>query len=125
MPRVLVVDDDPDFADIARMILQAKGYEVEAAANGDVALKAIHENPPDVVLLDVMMKGVLDGVHVARKISEDAALRRVRVIMVSSITGSPQAEMFPTDEYLPIDGWITKPVRPDDLLARVGKLVGA
>ncbi|MFH1085828.1 MAG: response regulator [Chloroflexota bacterium] len=125
MARILVVDDDPDFVEIARMILQAKGYAVDSAANGELALQAIHANPPDLVLLDVMMRGILDGIHVARTISEDAALRRVRVIMVSSITESPMAGMLPTDEYIPIDGWITKPVRPDDLLARVGKLLTA
>jgi len=51
-------------------------------------------------------------------------LKRIPVIMISSITGSPMAELFPTDEYLPIDMWISKPVQPDDLLRKVARFVG-
>jgi CheY-like chemotaxis protein len=55
---------------------------------------------------------------------EDNTLRGIPVIMVSSIASSPAAEMFPTDEYLPIDMWISKPVQPEDLLQKVARLVG-
>lgn len=124
MAKILVVDDDPDFGEIIRMILAAKGYDVETASDGDTALRKMHACPPDLVLLDVMMTGVLDGVHVAHVIREDKALKRIPVIMISSITGSPMAELFPTDEYLPIDMWISKPVQPDDLLKKVARFVG-
>jgi hypothetical protein len=49
----------------------------------------------------------------------------VPIIMVSSITDSPAAGMFPTDEYIPIDAWITKPVQPDDLLSKVARFIRA
>mgnify|MGYP005853886193 CR=1 FL=1 len=124
MSRILVVDDDPDFGEIIRLILRAKGYEVETASDGDMALRKMRECPPDLVLLDVMMTGVLDGVHVAHTMREEEALRRIPVIMISSITGSPMAELFPTDEYLPIDMWVSKPVQPDDLLKKVARFVG-
>jgi two-component system sensor histidine kinase/response regulator len=125
MARILVVDDDPDFVEIVRMILQSKGYTVETASSGDMALRMVQETPPDLVLLDVMMSGVLDGVHVAHAISENATLRGIPLIMISSIIDSPMADMFPTDEYIPIDAWISKPVQPDDLLSKVSKLIEA
>lgn len=124
MSRILVVDDDPDFSEIARLILKAKGYEVETATNGDMALRMMRETPPDLVLLDVMMASVLDGLNVAHTMRDDEALRRIPVIMISSITGSPMAEMFPTDESLPVDVWISKPVQPDDLLKKIARLLG-
>ena len=124
MGRVLVVDDDPDFVEIIRLILKAKGYEVETASDGDKALRMGRESPPDLILLDVMMTGVLDGVHVVHSLRDDPSLADVPVIMISSITDSPMAELFPTDEYLPIDMWITKPIQPDDLLAKVARFVG-
>jgi len=124
MTRILVVDDDPDFVEIARLILKSKGYEVETASNGDIALRMMRESPPDLILLDVMMAGVLDGVHVAHAISEDALLRQVPVIMISSIASSPMADMFPTDEYIPIDMWVSKPVQPDELIRKVESLIG-
>lgn len=124
MARILVVDDDPDFVEITRLILKAKGYEVESAPNGDKALEMMRQSPPDLVLLDVMMSSILDGVHVVNTMREDDLLRHVPVIMVSSIASSPAAEMFPTDEYVPIDMWISKPVQPDDLLRKVARLIG-
>jgi CheY-like chemotaxis protein len=123
MAKILVVDDDPDFCEIVRMVLSAEGHTVEAAANGDMALKAMHASRPDLLLLDVMMAGVLDGVQVARIMSEDAELSRIPLIMISSIVNSPMADRFPTDEYLPIDDWITKPVQPEDLATKVDRLL--
>lgn len=123
MARILVVDDDPDFVEITRTILEANGYEVTAAASGDEALRSMRADPPDLVLLDVMMTTLLDGLNVSHVMSEDPLLGKVPVIMVSSITDSPSAGMFPTDEYIPIDAWISKPVQPDDLLSRVAKFV--
>jgi CheY-like chemotaxis protein len=124
MTTVMVVDDDPDFVEITRMILTAEKYTVETAANGEEALRILRESPPDLLLLDVMMAGPLDGVNLAHAMEEDEALRGVPILMISSIADSPMAPMFPTDEYLPIDGWISKPVQPDQLLSRVRRLVG-
>ncbi len=123
MAKVMVVDDDPDFVEITRTILLANGYEVSTASNGDEALRLMREDVPDVVLLDVMMSSVLDGVNVSHAMSEDPLLRRVPVVMVSSIASSPSAGMFPTDEYLPIDAWLSKPVQPNELLAKVAQYV--
>ena len=112
------------FCEITRLILGSEGYEIETASDGDMALRMIREAPPDLVLLDVMMAGILDGVHVAHTIGEDRDLSHIPVIMVSSITSSPMAEMFPTDEYIPIDAWVSKPAQPTDLLEKVRRLVG-
>lgn len=123
MATILVVDDDPDFVEITRTILEANGYEVTTAANGDEALRSIRQSMPDLVLLDVMMATLLDGLNVSHVVSEDPVLSKVPIVMVSSITDSPSAGMFPTDEYIPIDAWISKPVQPDDLLSKVAQFV--
>jgi len=124
MTRILVVDDDPDFVEITRLVLTAHGYCVDTASSGDMALRMVRQAVPDLVLLDVMMSGVLDGVHVARTLSEDPTLGHPPVIMISSIADSPMSSHFPTDEYLPIDAWISKPIQPEELLKRVALLVG-
>jgi CheY-like chemotaxis protein len=124
MTMVMVVDDDPDFVEITRLILRSKGYDVCTASSGDMALRMMRASPPDLVLLDVMMSSVLDGVGVAHAMDDDDALRDIPVIMISSIADSPSAAMFPTDDHLPIDMWISKPVQPADLLKRVARLVG-
>ncbi len=122
MSKVLVVDDDPDFCEITRLILSKKGYEVETASNGDMALRMMREERPAVVVLDVMMAGVLDGVSVAHAMADEPDLCKVPIVMVSSIASSQSADMFPTDDYIPIDAWISKPVQPDELIATVSRL---
>ena len=123
MAKILVVDDDPDFSEITRTILLANGYEVSTATNGDEALKLMRQDVPDLVLLDVMMSSVLDGVNVSHAMNEDPMLKRVPIVMLSSIASSPEAGMFPTDEYLPIDAWLSKPVQPKELLAKVAHYI--
>lgn len=122
MTEVLIVDDDPDFVEITSMILKQHGYTVSTAASGDEALEQMRAQRPDVLLLDVMMSTVLDGVNVSFAMSEDPELKSVPIVMISSIPDSPNAEKFPTDEYVPISAWITKPVNPDKLVSTVERL---
>jgi CheY-like chemotaxis protein len=123
MTRILIVDDDPDFVEIAHMVLKSNGYETSSASNGERALQAMRQDPPDLVLLDVMMSTVLDGVNVSHEMQADPKLKNIPVVMVSSIIDSPHAEMFPTDEYIPMNAWITKPIDPEDLLKKVTHLL--
>jgi len=76
-----------------------------------------------VVLLDIMMSYILDGLDVSREMAQDPALQEVPVIMVTSLTGVKGSGMFPTDEYVPADEWLSKPVDPDTLLKRVAEAV--
>ncbi|MBC7252073.1 MAG: response regulator [Anaerolineae bacterium] len=125
MPTIMIVDDDPDFVEIARLILEPNGYETVSACNGDQALRSMRQSPPDLVVLDVMMSTVLDGVHLSHEMQADPNLKNIPVIMVSSILDSPHAEMFPTDEYIPMNAWITKPIDPNELLEKVAQLLNS
>jgi len=120
---IMVVDDDPDFVEIMRTILMAHDYEVVTAANGKQALAMMREDKPDLVLLDVMMTYVLDGLDVSQKMASDPELKHIPIIMVSSLTNTQHAEMFPTDMYIPVDHWISKPVQPTKLLEKVSDLL--
>jgi CheY-like chemotaxis protein len=119
MAKVLVVDDDPDFVKVTSKVLESAGHEVDSAGNGAKALQSMRQDPPDVVLLDIMMSYILDGLDVSREMSEDPALTEIPVIMVTSLTGVKGSGMFPTDEYVPVNEWLSKPVDPETLLARV------
>jgi CheY-like chemotaxis protein len=121
MPKILVVDDDPDFVKVTSKVLGRAGHVVESAANGAQALKAMRASPPDLVLLDIMMSYVLDGLDVSREMAEDPALKRIPIIMVTSLTGVKGSDMFPTDEHIPVDDWLAKPVDPGTLVARVNQ----
>ena len=84
-PPILVVDDNPDNAHIIRDYLEARGYPITVAYNGDEALKAFEEVKPALVLLDVMMPG-RDGWEVCREMKQHPTLgRSVRVVMVTAL----------------------------------------
>jgi len=84
-PPILVVDDNPDNAHIIRDYLEAQGYPITVAYNGDEALRAFEEVKPALVLLDVMMPG-RDGWQVCRDIKQHPTLgRSVRVVMVTAL----------------------------------------
>ncbi len=125
MATILVVDDDADFREITRTVLEGAGYQVRTAANGDQAMADMRAHPPDLVILDVMMSSVLDGLNVSDRMQFDARLRRIPVLMVSAIASSDYAGMFPTDAYLAVDAWISKPVAPKALVEQVGTLIAA
>ena len=124
MPQVLVVDDDPDFVEVIRSVLRTEGYEVLSASSGDEALRLMRVAKPDLVVLDVMMRGVLDGVKASQEMRQDKALSRVPILMVSSIADSDYAGVFPTDEYLSVDNFLSKPIDPSKLIREVERLLG-
>jgi formate transporter len=113
--KVLVVDDDPDFILATNLILADLGYQASSAASAEEALKAMGENKPDLVLLDVMMATPLEGVGLAKTMANDASLSAIPIIMVSSIDSSKHAGLLPDDVHIPIDAWISKPLDPEHL----------
>jgi DNA-binding response OmpR family regulator len=123
-PTILVVDDDRDFVNITTMILESKQYRVISAANGEQGLEAMRRERPDLVILDIMMSYIMDGLDVRRKMAEDAALQNIPVIMVTSLTSTRAQGEMPARNYIPESKWLNKPIDPDVLLERVHELLG-
>ena len=124
MAKILVVDDDPDFIKITRMILQSQNYQVLTAANGEKGLEVMRKEKPDLVLLDIMMSYILDGLDARRQMAADKDLKDIPVIMSTSLTGERVRSELPSDEYIPASEWIHKPIDPDKLLDYVKKALG-
>jgi adenylate cyclase len=121
--KILIVDDDPDFVEATRMILESNGYEVVSAANGDEGLAQVREHKPDLVILDVVMASVLDGLNMSERMYEDPTHRDIPIVMVTSIANIDYAELFPTDEAVHIDSFLSKPVTPDRLLSEIRRFL--
>jgi len=81
--RVLLVDDEPDFVDTISLRLQANGYEVIPAHDGETALEIAGSRPVDVILLDILMPG-MSGFEVLEKLQENEKTRRIPVVVLSS-----------------------------------------
>ncbi|MCD6506092.1 response regulator [Candidatus Poribacteria bacterium] len=115
MPRVLIVDDERFNVDLIEGMLVPFRYEIDKAYDGQEALEKIKENPPDLVLLDVMMPGI-DGFEVCRRIKENPETAFIPVVMVTALDR-------PEDKVQGIeagaDDFLTKPVRREELIARV------
>ena len=123
MAKILIADDDPDFVQIISTILRSEGHKVASAKDGEQALRMMREEKVDLILLDVMMASTLDGVGVAHEMQGDPSLKDIPIVMISSIISSPHASMFPTDEYIAIDNFLSKPVAPGKLLSEVKRLL--
>ncbi len=121
--KILVVDDDPDFVEVMRLTLEPHSYEVVSAASGDEGLAKVRSERPDLVILDVIMSSVLDGLNMSQRMQQNPEHRKIPILMVTSIANTDYAALFPTDEYISIDGFLSKPVAPDLLLQRVGELL--
>ena len=116
---IMVIDDDPAFRRLTQIALEAHGYRVVIAPGGEEGLALMDESRPDLVILDVMMGWVLEGVSLSRQMMERAELRDIPIIMCTSIRSSDYLGFFPQDEYLHIDSWLDKPCAPGDLIAEV------
>lgn len=122
MARILIVDDDPDFVETTRLVLESAGYEISSAANGAEGLRQVTEKRPDLVILDVIMASVLDGLNLSRQMAENPLLHDIPILMVTSIANTDYAALFPTDEYIHIDGFVSKPIAPQELLRHAARL---
>lgn len=122
-PSILVVDDDTDFLEVMRLALTKEGYAVNVAHTGQEALAAMRVAVPDLVIMDIMMRGVLDGLRTAKEMRADSDLRSIPLLMISSIGQSGFAGLLPEEEDLPADNFFVKPLDLPTLAAEVERLV--
>ncbi|MFO0866041.1 MAG: response regulator [Gemmataceae bacterium] len=114
-PKILVVDDEPQGAELLEAYLAGTDYDVEIAGDGDEALRKVREFKPDLVLLDVMMPKI-SGFEVCKRLKADPVTRDIVVFMVTALDQKADIERavdVGTSDFL------TKPVNKAELLIRV------
>jgi CheY-like chemotaxis protein len=121
--KVLLVDDDQVFVDAVSAVLETR-YTVETAANGTEALQKIREQPPDVILLDVMMDHLSEGFDVARTLKAGRETNHIPVIMLTAVDQVYDMRMEVEPSWVPCERYLEKPISPEDLLARVEEVIG-
>jgi two-component system, cell cycle response regulator len=117
--RILVVDDHPDNLEIINARLSSRGFQVELATNGQEALDRVQENPPHLILLDVMMP-LMDGYEVSRRIKNDENIPYIPIILVTA-RDSTQDKVEGLDAGA--DDYLTKPINFPELEARVRSML--
>ena len=130
---VLLVDDDVDLLEINRITLEAEGFNVLTAENGDQAMRIATTTPVDVAVLDVMMTTPTEGFLLARALRQDDRTKQIPLLMLTSVNAEHEAQGSSfrfTDrdrdpQWLPVDRFVDKPVKPEDLVTMIRTLAGA
>ena len=120
MNRILIIEDQSDIRRLIRWTLEFEDYEIHEAATGPDGLAAAAALKPDLILLDVMMPGGLDGFQVCTQIKADPALKHTPVII---LTARSQLRDREAGERAGADAFLAKPFSPLELVETVGGMV--
>jgi CheY-like chemotaxis protein len=122
--KILLVDDDPDFVEATRIVLESAPYDVTVAYNGEEALQKVKEVNPDLIILDIIMPEQ-DGFKTCEALKSDPELSRIPVIMLTSLSQRMGETAFSVTNgmMLEAEDYVDKPIAPDELLKRVEKFL--
>jgi two-component system response regulator MtrA len=112
MPLVMVVDDDQDLAEMLSIVLNGAGMEVDLVGRGDEVIEVFTANPPDLVLLDVMLPG-LDGIEVCKLI------REISMVPIVMLTAKGDTHDVVLGLEAGADDYMVKPYKNQELIARI------
>jgi len=120
MKRVLIVEDQADIRKLIRMTLEFEPYEIHEAAYGTEGLALAVEVQPDLILLDVMMPGELDGLQVCARVRALPALQATRVVL---LTARGQTQDRDAGQRAGADEYLIKPFSPLQLIETIERLM--
>ena len=120
--KILIIDDDPDFVAVTKVLFEARQYDVSAAYDPEEGFAKLEQEVPDALILDVMMGTGAEGFIVARKIRKDPRFDKMPILMMTSMREQTGFD-FPGErihsKFLPVDEYIEKGVDPQVLLDKV------
>lgn len=124
-PRILLVDNDVDFIDLNKAVLENNGFDVVVAFSGREATDKVQFEQPDLIVLDLMMEKHDTGFGVARALKADPRYRNIPILMLTAV-GSETGMDFSQDldgYWMKTDAYLSKPVMPEDLVKQVNELL--
>lgn len=120
--RILIVEDHADIRTLIHMTLEFENYDIQEAPNADQGLEMVRQWRPDVLLLDVMMPGKLDGLDLCRLVKSDPALGHPQVVLLSA---RGQSQDIEAGMNAVADAYLLKPFSPLKLIETIAQLDGA
>jgi CheY-like chemotaxis protein len=124
--RILIVDDDVDLTKALKVTLESRKYTVVTAADRAEGMEKAQAQKPDLFILDVMMGTWQDGFEMSRELKKDPRFKDTPILMLTSIeerTGMEFKSTAGDPNWLPVEGFMEKPVEPEVLLAEVERLL--
>ena len=121
-PKILLIDDDVDFVEATKIVLESKPYEVIVAYDGNDGLRKAREENPDLIILDIIMPGK-DGFSTAEHLKKDPELSNIPVLVLTSFAekGGESSIAASGGLTLETEDYIDKPISPEELLKKVEK----
>jgi two-component system alkaline phosphatase synthesis response regulator PhoP len=122
--RILVVDDEPDFASIVQGNLEKEGFDVDVAYNGVEGLEKVKANPPDAIVLDVMMPEK-DGYVVCKELKEDDATCNIPIVLLTAVASHVTSTRYTHADGMTTeaDDYIAKPASAEDITSSIKRLL--
>ena len=122
MSRILIIEDDPDLAELMAITLRTAGHEVRLAADGAAGLRALRDSAPDLLIVDIMLPDIV-GLSLCERVREHATPEQpAPAILVSS--ACDEADALPLARAAGADAFLAKPFSPYQMLLRVHALLG-
>jgi CheY-like chemotaxis protein len=126
-PKILIVDDDPDFIDIGKLSLEGQGYRVLSASSGKQGWEMVENETPDLVILDLMMEDLDAGMTLSKRIKSHPRYENIPILMLTSISRETGMDFTPRTEEdlrkLNVDDFHSKPIKVKLLREKVEKLL--
>jgi len=120
---VLLVDDDPDFVEQNRALLESSGYRVRTAHSGSECLDKVSALKPDLIILDLIMESESIGFNLSRELRNSEYTKNIPLVMITSANDRVPFRLQPDRTWLPVDALIEKPVEPPQLLDVVNRIL--
>jgi two-component system, OmpR family, phosphate regulon response regulator PhoB len=120
MSRILIIEDQPDIRRLIRWSLETESHEIHEAGNGTLGLELAARVRPDLVLLDVMMPGEIDGLTVCNRLKADPLQQGIRVVM---LTARAQSKDRDAAQAAGADAFLAKPFSPLELIETIAGML--
>ncbi len=123
--RILIIDDDVDFVDLNKAVLENNGFEVETAFSAREGMDKVQFDAPNLILLDLMLEKHDTGFSFAKSIKSDPRYKDIPILMISAVASETGYE-FSQDQdgyWMKTDGFVPKPVEPDVLVQKINALL--
>jgi two-component system alkaline phosphatase synthesis response regulator PhoP len=122
--RILVVDDEPDYAEMVKKYLEKEGFEVEIAYDGAEGLEKVKANPPDAIVLDVMMPEK-DGYQVCSELKSSDQTKDIPVVMLTAVSSHVATTKYSHHDgaSMEADDYLPKPATPEEITDSVKGLL--
>jgi two-component system, OmpR family, alkaline phosphatase synthesis response regulator PhoP len=118
--KILLIDDDPDFVEAVKVIVENGGYDVKVAYDGEEGLEAVAAEKPDLIVLDVMMP-VMNGHECCAKLKANPATAKIPVILLTAVADRVTTSTYTHRDMLESEAedYMPKPVEPKELLSLI------